>query len=59
MGLTVNLNTGRWEVQVSFLWQIEYWPVLVRWSTPEETGFLWKFLCLVVRFGRDRPWDRA
>ncbi|MCK6450342.1 MAG: hypothetical protein L6R19_05730 [Alphaproteobacteria bacterium] len=53
MGLTVNLNTARWELQVSFLWQIEYWPVLVRWKNPEETGFLWKFLCFVVRFGKD------
>ena len=54
MGMTVNLNSARWEVQVSFLWQIEYWPVLIRWRTAEETGFLWKFLCFVVRYGRDR-----
>jgi len=54
MALTVNFSTARREFQIAFLWQMEYWPVLVRWSTPDEAGFIWKFLCVAVRYGRDR-----
>jgi hypothetical protein len=54
MALTVTLSTGRWEAQIALLWQIEYWPVLVRWDNAEETGLIWKFLCVAVRCARDR-----
>ena len=54
MALTWTLRTGRWEAQIALLWQMEYWPVLVRWDTPDGSGFIWKFLCLSLRFGRDR-----
>lgn len=54
MGLTINLNTARWEVQFSILWQLEYRPVLVRWRTDEERGFIAKFACFVLRYGADR-----
>ena len=49
MGLTITLGTARWEAQVSLLYQLEYRPVLQRWRTPAERGFLFKFLVLVVR----------
>jgi hypothetical protein len=54
MALTLTLSTARWEAQIALLWQIEYWPVLVRWNTEDQTGFIWKFLCVAVRYGRDR-----
>ncbi|MCC6467374.1 MAG: hypothetical protein IT563_03550 [Alphaproteobacteria bacterium] len=54
MALTVTLSTGRWEAQIAFLWQIEYWPVLVRWNNSDQAGFIWKFLCVALRYTRDR-----
>ena len=54
MGLTINFSTARWELQFAILAQLEYRPVLVRWSNPEERGFILKFLCFVLRFGGDR-----
>ncbi len=54
MALTITFSTGRREFQVSILWQMEYWPVLTRWSTPDEQGFIWKFLFLALRYGHDR-----
>ncbi len=54
MGLTINFSTARWELQFAILDQLEYRPVLVRWSNPEERGFILKFLCFVLRFGGDR-----
>ena len=54
MALTLTLSTGRWEAQIALLWQLEYWPVLVRWSNADGSGFIWKFLFLALRFGRDR-----
>lgn len=58
MALTVTLSTARREFQLSLLWQMEYWPVLVRWRTPEESGFIWKFLCVALRYGHDRALSR-
>jgi len=49
MGLTITLGTATWEAQVSLLYQLEYRPVLQRWRTPAERGFLFKFLILVLR----------
>lgn len=54
MGLTINLNTARWELQFSMLYQLEYRPVLTRWSNTDERGFILKFLCFVLRFGANR-----
>jgi len=55
MALTITFSTSRREFQFSILWQMEYWPVLTRWSTAAERGFIWKFLCVAIRYGRDRP----
>ncbi len=49
MGLTITLGAARWEAQFSMLYQLEYRPVLQRWRTPAERGFLFKFLVFVVR----------
>lgn len=49
MSLTITLGTSTWEAQVSLLYQLEYRPVLQRWRTPAERGFLFKFLILVLR----------
>jgi hypothetical protein len=54
MALTITFSTSRREFQFSILWQMEYWPVLTRWSTLDESGFIWKFLCFALRYGHDR-----
>ncbi len=54
MALTITFSTSRREFQISVLWQMEYLPTLTRWWTPAERGFIWKFLCLAVRYGHDR-----
>ena len=54
MSLTLTLSMRHWELQIGILIQMEYLPVLVRWSSDHERGFLFKFLCFVVRFGADR-----
>jgi hypothetical protein len=52
MGLTITLGAATWEAQVSLLYQLEYRPVLQRWRTPAERGFLFKFLVFVLRFAK-------
>jgi hypothetical protein len=54
MALTITFSTSRREFQLSILWQMEYWPVLTRWSTLDESGFIGKFLCFAVRYSHDR-----
>ena len=54
LALTMTLSTPRREAQLSLLWQLEYRPVLVRWSQPNERGFLFKFLFLAVCYRSDR-----
>jgi|JI10StandDraft_1071094.scaffolds.fasta_scaffold1360619_1 hypothetical protein len=54
MALTITFSTSRREFQFSILWQMEYWPVLTRWSTRDESGFIWKLLCFAIRYGHDR-----
>lgn len=54
MTLNLNLSTRRWELQLALVYQLEYWPVLVRWSNISESGFIFKFLIFVLRFGKDR-----
>ncbi len=54
MGLTINLNAPRWEIQLAILTQLEFRPVLIRWSRPAERGFMARFLCFVLRCGIDR-----
>jgi hypothetical protein len=54
MTLTLNLSTRRWELQMALVYQLEYWPLLVRWSNAAESGVIFKFLFFVFRFGMDR-----
>ena len=54
MGLTINFSTAHREIQFGILYQLEYRPVLVRWSTEDERGFIFKFLCFTLRCGADR-----
>lgn len=54
MTLTLNMSTRRWEVQLALVYQLEYLPLLVRWSNIAERGFIFKFLFFVFRFGVDR-----
>ena len=51
MSLTINLNSRSWEIQLAMITQLEYWPVLVRWSNTTDRGFIFKLLFLVLRFG--------
>ncbi len=53
MGVTLSFSTRRAELAVSILYQLEYRPVLTRWRTVEEQGFIAKFLCFVVRYIRN------
>ncbi|WP_439814139.1 hypothetical protein [Zavarzinia sp. CC-PAN008] len=49
MGVTLSFNTRRAELAFCVLYQLEYRPVLSRWRTEVEAGFIAKFLCFVVR----------
>jgi hypothetical protein len=53
MMLTLSFTARHWELHFALLTQLEYWPVLSRWRSEVERGFIFRILCFVLRFGAD------
>lgn len=53
MILSLSFTARNWELQFALLTQLEYWPVVSRWRSEVERGFIFRILCFVLRFGAD------
>lgn len=53
MSLSLNFSMRSWEIQLSIMTALVFRPVWITWSRPGESGFLARFLCFVLRAGRN------